>query len=138
MKKRIFGAVIFGALICRLLQGVYASPDSLKERGNDRSSIDAARRIAELDGVKEAAVLSLDECVLAGISVMENTDCEELCIQTEKILKASFPGAETYRTEAGDEWAEKVIELSFYLDTNISPRILKKRFMYLATENREI
>ena len=113
-------------------------PDSFKERGNDRSSIDAARRIAELDGVKEAAVLSLDECVLAGISVMENTDCEELCIQTEKILKASFPDAETYRTEAGDEWAEKVIELSFYLDTNISPRILKKRFMYLATENREI
>lgn len=138
MKKRIFAVVMLGALLCGVWYGVFAASDNLNERGNNKESIEATRKIANLDGVREVAVLTRDGYVIAGVSVLENADCEEICIQGEEILKQFFPDARMYRIEAGNEWTDRVIELSFYLDTKVRPSILRKRFLYLVTENREI
>ena len=138
MKKRVFAVVMLSALLYGVWSGVFAVSGNLTERGNNRESIDAAREIANLDGVKEVAVLTLDGYVIAGVSVSDNADCEEICIQGEDILRRVFPDAEMYRIEADNQWSDKVIELSFYLDTKVRRRVLKKRFLYLVTENREI
>lgn len=138
MKKRFFAVVMLGALLCGVWYGVSAASGNLNERGNNKESIDAAREIANLAGVRETAVLSFDGYVMTGVSVLDGADCDEICIQGEEILKRFFPDVETYRIEAGNQWADKVIELSFYLDAKVSRRILKKRFLYLVTENREI
>ncbi len=136
--KKFLAIVILGVVLSGAWYGAYAVSGGLDERGNNKRSIESAREIAKLIGVRETAVLSLDEYVIAGVSVFDNTNCEEICMQGEKILKKFFPCGKMYRIEADTEWADKVVELSFYLDTKVSRRILRKRFMYLVTENREI
>ncbi len=136
--KKFFAVVVLCALLCGVWYGVCVASSGLNERGNNKKSIDAAREVAELAGVRETAVLSLDGYVIAGVSAFDNVNCEEICIQGENILKKIFPDGKMYRIEADSEWADKVVELSFYIDTKVSRRILRKRFLYLVTENREI
>lgn len=138
MKKRIFAVVMLSALSCGVWYGVFAASGNLAERGNNKKSIDAAREIAELTGVRETAVLNLDGYVIAGVSAFDNANCDEICMQGERILKRFFPDEKMYRIEAGTEWADKVVELSFYIDAKVSRGVLRKRFLYLVAENREI
>ncbi len=136
--KKFFAIFILVAVLSGAWYGPHAASGGFGERGNNKKSIEAARDIAKLTDVRETAVLSLDGYVIAGVSVFDNANREEICMQGENILKKFFPDSKTYRIEAGTEWADKVIELSFYLDAKVKRRILRKRFLYLVAENREI
>ncbi|MBQ9757413.1 MAG: hypothetical protein IJW15_03225 [Clostridia bacterium] len=108
------------------------------ERGNDRVHLDAAREISSFEGVLDAAVISYEGKGMAGIRTEENCDKEEILLFAESVLRMAFGENEVYYISVDDETAEKIIELSLYLDTDMDKRILEQRTRFLLQKNSEI
>lgn len=130
MKKIYF--CLFFALLVFLIQNVLARGNALKERGNDELHISVAKGISALEGVRDAAVLSHNGKTIVGIRTEEGTRAEAIALYTEKVLKKSFVNSGDIKIFVGDETAQKIVELSFYLDTDMDRQVLEKRFDFLA------
>ncbi len=126
MNKKIFLFILI--FLCLTVHGARKYD---VERGNDLVHLEAARRISALDNVKDAAVLSCEGKVLAGVRAEEGGDADTIRKKAEAVLEESFPRAELCRLFVGDEAAEDVVELSLYVDSGMSRKTLRKRFEFL-------
>lgn len=108
------------------------------EKGNDNSHIEAAREISAFEGVMDAAVISYEGKTMAGVSIDENCDREEIMLFAESVLKRFLGENEAYYVSVGDETAEKIIELSLYLDTDLDEEVLRQRTRFLIQNNNKI
>ncbi len=130
MRKIYF--CLFFALVAFLIQNVLARGSALKERDNDELHISVAKGISTLDGVRDAAVLSHKGKTIVGIRTEDGTRTEAITLYTEKVLKKAFANSRDIKIFVGDETAQRVVELSFYLDTDMDRQVLEKRFDFLA------
>ncbi len=130
MKKIYF--CLFFALVTFLIQNVLAMGSALKERGNDELHISVAKGISALDGVRDAAVLSHNGKTIVGIRTEDGIRTEAITLYAEKVLKKTFINNRNFKIFVGDEAAQSVVELSFYLDTDMDRQVLEKRFDFLA------
>ena len=126
MNKKIFLIILM--LLCVTVHGARKYD---VERGNDLAHIEVARKISALEDVKDAAVLSCEGRVLAGIRTKKDVDASGITKEAEAMIKESFPKAKGCSLFVGNETADKVIELSFYVDSGMNRRDLRKRFEFL-------
>ncbi len=108
------------------------------EKGNDSSHIETARAISSFEGVIDAAVISYEGKTMAGVSIDENCDKEEVILFAESVLKRILGENEAFYVSVGDETAEKIIELSLYLDTDLDRKVLEQRTRFLLQKNNKI
>lgn len=130
MKKFLIAAVC--TAVCAVCAA--AAPNAA-ERYSDRRSRDAVRAVAELGSVECAAVLSRDGEILAGIILEEGTNDEArsaAVLNAERVLAVKFPFAHSVFAEADSDLAFDIIELSFFLDSDMDKKILSRRFDTLA------
>ncbi|MBO4940601.1 MAG: hypothetical protein J6D15_00075 [Clostridia bacterium] len=123
--------IVGNSEVLQLKRGAY-------EKGNDNLHISAAREISAFEGVIDAAVISCEGKTMAGISIDENCDQEEVMLFAESALKRILGENEVFYVSVGDETAEKIIELGLYLDTDMDKGILKQRTRFLLKKNNEI
>lgn len=134
MKKTIFCLCL---LLVALIQISDAAEKNPSKHWNDRTHLVAAERLSAIEGVRDAAVLSCDGMMLVGVR-MENPELAGFTWeQSNEIIKEMFPKIRTCRMFVGDDKADSVVELSFYADTDIDRRILRKRFKYLMGKAQE-
>lgn len=152
MKKffeKIFGSVpgmqlIKNTLLCSVLIALIAysvrySGSADEKAGNksgsvscnDEASLNAALSIADLGHVDEAAVLNRGKCVIVGILPDGTETRDELCMAAREIIMREFPRAKKVIVAVDDDTALDVIELAYYIDTELDRRTLVKRFNYL-------
>ncbi len=112
--------------------------NNVYEKGNDNSHIEAAREISAFEGVMDAAVISYEGKTMAGVSIDENCDKEEIILFAESVLKRVLGEGVEYYVSVGDETAEKIIELSLYLDTDLDKNVLEQRTRFLLEGNNKI
>ncbi len=124
--------ILFLLILIFLFATVYGARLYDVERGNDLVHIEIARSLSGLEGVKDAAVLSCEGGVLAGVRILEEADAESIRGQAERLLKESFSEKMRLRLEVGGKGAEDIVDLSRYLETKMDKRVLKKRFEFLV------
>lgn len=113
-------------------QNVFVEDTGFEERFNDRQIMDAVKKISSIAGVTEVAVLSQNRKILAGILAESTAENENIMLRAEEIIKKSFPGIVVRKIFVEDDTALDIIELSYYVESDLEPKILKKRFDYLA------
>lgn len=127
MKKAICIIIMLGMIA---FEAVAFSANAGVIRGNQARCIDAAKRIGELDGVEQAVVMKHRGRIIAGVRC--NSRCaEQVSKQSESIIKGLFPLINGCRVEAENENARKIIEFSYFLDTDIKRSIQNGRFEFL-------
>ena len=75
---------------------------------------------------------------MAGVSIDENCDKGEIMLFAESVLKQVLGEDEVFYVSVGDETAEKIIELSLYLDTDMDKEVLRQRTRFLLKNNNKI
>ena len=123
--------LVFVIVVCFILN-ILVVGSALKERGNDELHIKVAKGISVLDGVRDAAVLSHKGKIIVGIRTEDEAKTDAISLYAEKVLKKAFLNEGEFKIFVGDENAQKVVELSFYLDSDMDREILEKRFEFLA------
>lgn len=120
---------IFCFVLIILFGTAVFSANSGTLRGNNVRCVDAAERISRLDGVDTVAVLKMQERILAGVRLVgENTETSN---KINSILKGLFPGTRDLRIEISNEVAERIIELSYFADSDMQQNVLEGRFEFL-------
>ncbi len=131
MKKFYLIMVAFAFIIILFSEkGANVNSSGGSERFNDSESMNAAREIATINGVTEVAVLQRSGRIIAGI--LSEGDAHLTKMSAEKILKKRFPNAVSRAAFVEDDEALDIIELSYYIDSGVERKILKKRFNYLV------
>ncbi len=100
------------------------------QNGNNRRCLDAAKRIGEIEGVDTVVVLKNKGRILAGVRCSD-ASTEFVRIKSQNIVKGLFPAAKGCRIEVENEVAEKIIELSYFVDADINNSVLESRFEFL-------
>ncbi|MBR2453261.1 MAG: hypothetical protein IKB32_04375 [Clostridia bacterium] len=136
MKKSIL-VVLIVFVVCFGV-GKSKANNKVYEKGNDNSHIEAAREISAFEGVMDAAVISYEGRTMAGVSIDESCDKGEIMLFVESVLKRTLGRDEEYYISVGDETAEKIIELSLYLDTDLDKSVLEQRTRFLLKNNNKI
>lgn len=132
MNKKFFVIVFVLIILCVSAQ---AARRYDIERGNDKKHLDAARQISAIEGVNSAAVLSHQGRVLAGITLLPESDKFFVGEWVDTILKTTFPKAGDFVVFIEDQNAKSVVELSFCIDTDMNKKLLKQRFDFLMEQN---
>ena len=140
MKKNIIKILVVTLTIFAVcfVAGNSKAKDEVYEKGNDNSHIEAAREISAFEGVMDAAVISYEGKTMAGVSIDESCDKGEIMLFVESVLKRTLGRDEEYYISVGDETAEKIIELSLYLDTDLDKSVLEQRTRFLLKNNNKI
>lgn len=126
--KKFFAAVLIFAMCA-----AYAAADwNAAERYSDGKSRDAVRAVAALGGIDCAAVLSRRGTVIAGILLEDGAAHDEISENARRLLEEMFPTARHVSVETDSELALDIIELSFFLDTDMDEKTLILRFCELA------
>ena len=134
MRKKYFVLAVVLFFIIITNQGeksVFLENNGFEERFNDEQMMDVVKSISQIPGVREVAVLSRKGKILAGILTETPENREEIIFKADKTIKKKFPGFVVRKIFAEDDTALDIIELSYYIESDIEPRILKKRFDYL-------
>ena len=134
MSKRylVLAVILFFIIITnRADKSVFVENNGFDERFNDEQIMDIVKSVSEIEGVREVAVLSRNGKILAGILTEIPEEREEIILKADKIIKEKFPGFVVRKIFAEDDTALDIIELSYYIESEIEPEILKKRFDYL-------
>lgn len=134
MRKKylVLAIVLFFILITNKGdKSVFLENRGFEERFNDRQIMDVVKSISEIAGVREVAVLSRNGKILAGILTETPEDREEIILKADKNVKEKFPGFVVRKIFVEDDTALDIIELSYYIESDIEPKILKKRFDFL-------
>jgi len=134
MTKKRSVQVIF--LFCVIILSIFWYKNSKEteakaanyERYNDDTHIKAARKISELEGVIESAVISCDGKILVGIRVFDNAENSQIQSSASYILEKFFRQDNEIHIETGNDNAKKIIELSLYLETDMNKKVLRQRF----------
>lgn len=132
-KSMIFVAVI--GVIC-FVSGCIAEKKVVqgKSHGNNADNVRAVEEISKSGAVEAVSVISDDDVVMAGIRLWDEAYGRQVCDDAVGILKRVFPDAEMYIVGLNEQWAENVIELSFYAEGGMEREILEKRFEFLVGE----
>ncbi len=112
-----------------LLVTVVLSANYGNVRGNNKRCIDAAQRISNLDGVDAVAVLRLRDRILAGIRL--DAENQETSNKITSILNGLFPGVKDLQIEVANDKAERIIDLSYFADSDMKKNIVEGRFEFL-------
>lgn len=134
MKKiyLIFAVImLFVFMSNRANVNVFKEDIGFEERFNDRQIMDAVKSVSEIAGVTEVAILSQNGKILAGILAENTEDSQYIVLEAEEIIKKRFPGVVSRKVFAEDDTALDIIELSYYVESDLEPEILRRRFDYL-------
>lgn len=125
----------FLTIICStlLVSAAVIYGESGTERYNSEKNMHAVRSISMLEGVCEVAVLSRGDGVLAGILLDKKELGETIYNEAIKIISESFPEAEKIVLEIETDKALDIIELSYYIGTDLKDAVLVQRFNYLLS-----
>ncbi len=133
--KKIY--LIFAVIMLVVFMSNRANVDVFKEdtgfdeRFNDRQIMDAVKSVSKIAGVTEVAILSQNGKILAGILTENTEDSQYIVLKAEEIIKKRFPGIVSRKVFAEDDTALDIIELSYYVESDLEPEILRRRFDYL-------
>ena len=139
-KKRYIYIIVLFAVVTIILRGIAiqkasavfnAETSRTSEKFNSGKNLNAARQISIIDGVQEAAVLSRNGNIIAGIIIKNGETGNEQLNKIENILRQTFGKNASIKIALNSEKAYDVIELSYYISSNISSRKLIRRFNYL-------
>ena len=123
--------LIFAAAFAAAILNVYCN--DFREMSNDKRSLETVCRISEISDVCDAAVLHRNKTVLAAVLFESPTgNEEEIKLLTTRLLKESFPDADNIFVAVDDGAAVDILELAYYIDTDISDVKLIQRFNHLA------
>ena len=100
------------------------------ENGNSKRCLDAAKRIGEIEGVDTVVVLKNKGRILAGVRCGDEPR-GFVTLKSQSIVKGLFPSAKGCRIEVENETAEKIIELSYFVDADMAKSVLESRFEFL-------
>ncbi len=128
MKK--FFVIICAALF---LSAAIIYGESGTERYNSEENMRAVRSISCLEGVCEVAVLSRGDGVLAGILLDKKELSETIYNEAMRLISESFPKMEKIVLEIESDKALDIIELSYYIGTDLKDAVLIQRFNYLLS-----
>ena len=139
-KKRYIYVLVFFAAALLILKSIAmqrtttvfdAETSHASEKFNSGKNLNAARQISTIEGVQEAAVLSRNGKVIAGVIIKNCEIGKEQLGKIENILKKTFGKNASIKIALNNEKAYDIIELSYYINSNISNRKLIRRFNYL-------
>ena len=128
MKK--FFAIICAALF---LSAAIIYGENGTERYNNEENMRAVRSISRLEGVREVALLSRGDGVLAGILLDKKEQHETVYNEAMRLISQNFPQTEKIVLEIETDKALDIIELSYYIDTDLKDAVLIQRFNYLLS-----
>lgn len=124
--------LIFAAAFAAAMLNVYCN--DFREMSNDKRSLETVRKIGEMSEVCDAAVLHRNKTVLAAVLLESPTGNKvEIKLLTTRLLQGSFPDADNIFVAVDDGVAVDILELAYYIDTDISDVKLIQRFNYLAS-----
>ena len=126
MRKNFF--ILFVAFIC-VFELVRA--DIINEKFNNEESLYAVRKIAQIKGVCEAAVICRGNKAIAGVRLDMPVDESKVYSRALTAVKTSLPRAKHIVVEVETDKAYDIIELSYCIDTDMKKSVLKRRFNYL-------
>ena len=139
-KKRCIYVIVLFAVVTIIIRGISiqkatavfdAETNHASEKFNSGKNLNAARQISIIEGVQEAAVLSRNGNVIAGVIIKNGETGNEQLNKIENILRQTFGKNASIKIALNSEKAYDVIELSYYISSNISNRKLIRRFNYL-------
>ena len=124
--------LIFAAAFAAAMLNVYCN--DFREMSNDKRSLEAVRKIGEMSEVCDAAVLHRNKTVLAAVLLESPTGNKvEIKLLTTRLLQGSFPDADNIFVAVDDGVAVDILEIAYYIDTDISDVKLIQRFNHLAS-----
>ena len=99
----------------------------------------AVRSISRLEGVREVALLSRGDGVLAGILLDKKEQHETVYNEAMRLISQNFPQTEKIVLEIETDKALDIIELSYYIGTDLKDTVLIQRFNYLlSVQSRKV
>lgn len=126
MRKAFKGICVVFLLLQLLIYGEMGT-----ERYNNEKNLHVVRKISKLEGVCEVAVLNRGKGVLVGIRLDEETKYDMIYNETMRIISDEFPKSKKVMLEIETDKALDIIELSYYIGTDIKNRVLTQRFNQL-------
>lgn len=127
--KKIF-VIVFAALFLSIAI-IYGESGTV--RYNSDKNMNTVRSISGIEGVCEVAVLSRGNSVLAGILLDKKEFDETIYNEAMRIISESFPETEKIVLEIETDKALDIIELSYYIGTDLKDAVLVQRFNYLMS-----
>ena len=113
------------------IDSVVNHSDSSYEHYNSGEIQEAVRAVSSLPGVSQVAVVSCSKKLLAGIKTAESEDTENILLYAKDICRVMLPDYGEANVLVDCDIADKIIELSYYMDKDIGKLSVERRFQYL-------